>query len=80
MAATIVVRIRVQINVLVQTIPVLWLRVKVMQQGVVLILRLICQIGVVIIPLIMNNVLVLTVKTDRLVVIITVMDVVTVQQ
>ena len=51
-----------------------------MQPDVVLILRLICQIGVVIIPLIMNNALVLTVKTDRLVVIITVMDVVTVQQ
>ena len=64
----------------VQTIPVLWLRVKVMQPDVVLILRLICQIGVVIILLIMNNALVLTVKTDRLVVIITVMDVVTVQQ
>ncbi len=35
MAATIVVRIRAQINVPVQTIPVLWLRVKVMHQGVV---------------------------------------------
>ena len=52
----------------------------IIQQGVVLIRRLICRIGVVIILLIMNNALVLTVKTGRLVVIITVMDVVTVQQ